>query len=156
MQNINHTRRRISADIRYILCSSSNLFFFFKDTATPEIYTLSLHDALPICSLLRRSQIRTLVSSPTVIATGRPSTDRKSTRLNSNHVEISYAVFCLKKKKSIEPSVDRVVSRIHSAAGRIQARGAIGLELKTHDSKLTTRESGVGIRHSARSSEAGR
>src|SRR6266853_5986989 len=76
-------------------------FFFFNDTATTEIYTLSLHDALPIstsppvagefaaCSALSRSM------QP--CSTGR---DRKSTRLNSSHSQISYAVFCLKKKKS--------------------------------------------------------
>src|SRR5476649_663390 len=73
------------------------LFFFFHDTATTEIYTLSLHDALPICwrstgcsrsqptarsSRLRQSQQQ----------------DRKSTRLNSSHTVSSYAVFCLKKK----------------------------------------------------------
>src|SRR5438309_9798071 len=76
-------------------------FFFFNDTATTEIYTLSLHDALPI--------------SPDVVAAGetlhriarqRPRDerhelqDRKSTRLNSSHSSISYAVFCLKKKTS--------------------------------------------------------
>src|SRR6266699_6504083 len=68
-------------------------FFFFNDTATTEIYTLSLHDALPI-------------STPVASRPGRPwpwdrshCRDRKSTRLNSSHVRISYAVFCLKKKK---------------------------------------------------------
>src|SRR5579875_4025127 len=72
-------------------------FFFFNDTATTEIYTLSLHDALPI-------------SRPPA---GRPRADRprrgdgerrdrKSTRLNSSHTVISYAVFCLKKKKNKE------------------------------------------------------
>src|SRR5258708_38414642 len=74
-------------------------FFFFNDTATTEIYTLSLHDALPIStpSLLRSSSsaacLRTLPPSTTA------SRDRKSTRLNSSHQIISYAVFCLKKKK---------------------------------------------------------
>src|ERR1039457_7531801 len=70
------------------------VFFFFNDAATTEIYTLSLHDALPIsseyphdcnqCSLRRQGD--------------RP--DRKSTRLNSSHLVISYAVFCLKKKRT--------------------------------------------------------
>src|SRR3712207_7326354 len=78
-------------------------FFFFNDTATTEIYTLSLHDALPIL----------LVAI--VIILGRPAwamisasracclalRDRKSTRLNSSHANISYAVFCLKKKKKL-------------------------------------------------------
>src|SRR2546427_9137202 len=73
-------------------------FFFFNDTATTEIYTLSLHDALPISP------------HPGACPTGRFSgrllhclapqqPDRKSTRLNSSHSQISYAVFCLKKKK---------------------------------------------------------
>src|SRR3712207_7209642 len=93
------------------------VFFFFNDTATTEIYTLSLHDALPIwtraftCSLtaLRISfspaWSSILVEQPPRAATRgtvrsrRPGrTDRKSTRLNSSHANISYAVFCLKKK----------------------------------------------------------
>src|SRR3712207_8752758 len=84
------------------------LFFFFNDTATTEIYTLSLHDALPISTrrrfpsggvlrshpnLLRVLRVRPVHSRP------RRRKDRKSTRLNSSHANISYAVFCLKKKK---------------------------------------------------------
>src|SRR6266436_9488284 len=74
------------------------LFFFFNDTATTEIYTLSLHDALPIY----RSATRP--TPPPVAAVHAPqrnwatTIDRKSTRLNSSHGYISYAVFCLKKK----------------------------------------------------------
>src|SRR2546428_9056745 len=78
-------------------------FFFFNDTATTEIYTLSLHDALPIC---RQSAFPTRQPRSTwfsVSASSRRITccwrDRKSTRLNSSHDQISYAVFCLKKKK---------------------------------------------------------
>src|SRR5215208_8130473 len=69
------------------------LVFFFNDTATTEIYTLSLHDALPISNAPRRR-----IDGPwkCTVASYR---DRKSTRLNSSHVAISYAVFCLKKKK---------------------------------------------------------
>src|SRR3989442_3700862 len=73
------------------------IFFFFNDTATTEIYTLSLHDALPISAICW-----TPCMQPT--ARGWPRrrlADRKSTRLNSSHVRISYAVFCLKKKKQI-------------------------------------------------------
>src|SRR5438445_7393360 len=74
-------------------------FFFFNDSATPEIYTLSLHDALPIwwrpgqCQVLSpaRFDLRELLTLPR---------DRKSTRLNSSHANISYAVFCLKKKNN--------------------------------------------------------
>src|SRR2546422_4007963 len=95
---------------RYVLqISSLFFFFFFNDTATTEIYTLSLHDALPISSMNRMSPAPSEVSMPTR-SPGRSSTgpdvvrmltprDRKSTRLNSSHGYISYAVFCLKKKK---------------------------------------------------------
>src|SRR5476649_3023675 len=69
------------------------LFFFFNDTATTEIYTLSLHDALPISYKLNGKFNIPQVSGPSW------SQDRKSTRLNSSHTVISYAVFCLKKKK---------------------------------------------------------
>src|SRR6266567_4750995 len=72
--------------------------FFFNDTATTEIYTLSLHDALPI-SPWCRLQIDELAELG-----ARPRdwpADRKSTRLNSSHSQISYAVFCLKKKKNL-------------------------------------------------------
>src|SRR5574344_2556097 len=67
-------------------------FFFFNDTATTEIYTLSLHDALPIWS-------SPACGCKTPKASWRGFPDRKSTRLNSSHQIISYAVFCLKKKK---------------------------------------------------------
>src|SRR3712207_9536385 len=100
-----------------------NIFFFFKDTATTELYTLSLHDALPICvrlverrgeaverllaRLRRGEELRDhrIVGARHVVprldarvdadAIGE---DRKSTRLNSSHANISYAAFCLKKK----------------------------------------------------------
>src|SRR6266498_3772040 len=76
------------------------VFFFFNDTATTEIYTLSLHDALPICADLSGTVHGNARSgSPVAIARSKPCTDRKSTRLNSSHVRISYAVFCLKKKR---------------------------------------------------------
>src|SRR5215471_20033978 len=75
-----------------LVCSFC-FFFFFNDTATTEIYTLSLHDALPIWSG-RPGRLGWRGWS-----WGRSASDRKSTRLNSSHVEISYAVFCLKKKK---------------------------------------------------------
>src|SRR6266540_5690001 len=67
--------------------------FFFNDTATTEIYTLSLHDALPISGSGPRPQ---RCACPRRAAS--PPGDRKSTRLNSSHITISYAVFCLKKK----------------------------------------------------------
>src|SRR5215510_12187576 len=79
----------------------SVVFFFFNDTATTEIYTLSLHDALPIRRWKAASARRSRRSCPRTSSTGSrsPMPDRKSTRLNSSHVAISYAVFCLKKKK---------------------------------------------------------
>src|SRR2546430_9916266 len=79
-------------------------FFFFNDTATTEIYTLSLHDALPILTLNLRSldEPGSKLEQASIIwlVTIGISGDRKSTRLNSSHSQISYAVFCLKKKKT--------------------------------------------------------
>src|SRR3712207_6891530 len=99
------------------------MFFFFNDTATTEIYTLSLHDALPISSAgfatvnVRAAggaavgdEFGDCEGSGTLIvsSTGSDSrlvtaSDRKSTRLNSSHANISYAVFCLKKKTTTNP-----------------------------------------------------
>src|SRR5437773_3861957 len=72
--------------------------FFFNDTPTTEIYTLSLHDALPISLTVSGfAGVGTVAMNGSQIPN--PPTDRKSTRLNSSHITISYAVFCLKKKK---------------------------------------------------------
>src|SRR2546429_9326037 len=96
-----------------------SLLFFFNDTATTEIYTLSLHDALPILNRRRDARgCRNCVALPGIgvedrvanificgamkflrTALGGNAKDRKSTRLNSSHGYISYAVFCLKKKR---------------------------------------------------------
>src|SRR2546427_11312361 len=79
-----------------------HLFFFFNDTATTEIYTLSLHDALPICHPPGRGRDQPVEGSGgarSVRAAEDERLDRKSTRLNSSHSQISYAVFCLKKKR---------------------------------------------------------
>src|SRR5256885_12699583 len=75
-----------------------SFFFFFNDTATTEIYTLSLHDALPI-SVSAVGLQHTFRAGLCRRTAGDAVTDRKSTRLNSSHLVISYAVFCLKKKK---------------------------------------------------------
>src|SRR3712207_8767715 len=99
-------------------------FFFFNDTATTEIYTLSLHDALPIYSGSRETVLLPTATAdplaaaivvlaglhemqlgpdvhPEAVADAMDQVaDRKSTRLNSSHANISYAVFCLKKKKN--------------------------------------------------------
>src|SRR5690242_21214559 len=72
--------------------------FFFNDTATTEIYTLSLHDALPICAAAAR-YVGVPCDRVGRLFGRRLHEDRKSTRLNSSHMSISYAVFCLKKKK---------------------------------------------------------
>src|SRR2546430_7045778 len=83
-------------------------FFFFNDTATTEIYTLSLHDALPIYRMavqvdrqvgIDEHPTREVEHRAHPVAEVGCRRDRKSTRLNSSHSQISYAVFCLKKKK---------------------------------------------------------
>src|SRR2546430_6301640 len=106
------------------------IFFFFNDTAPPEISTLSLHDALPICHLddhhtspgrgrLARAGPRHHAGAP-VPRRRQPrqpeqrrrrlrAADRKSTRLNSSHSQISYAVFCLKKKKKKSSSANCLI-----------------------------------------------
>src|SRR6266496_1328864 len=78
--------------------SSRHCLFFCNDTATTEIYTLSLHDALPILCGGPGFRGRLGRGVPAAHAAAQ---DRKSTRLNSSHVEISYAVFCLKKKRRL-------------------------------------------------------
>src|SRR3712207_9198517 len=97
--------------VRYVSTPSSvKCVFFFNDTATTEIYTLSLHDALPISRrVVGRVAWKSKNSSGSMSAKRVAShrrvkyaparEDRKSTRLNSSHANISYAVFCLKKKK---------------------------------------------------------
>src|SRR5271166_6702305 len=76
------------------------LFFFFNDTATTEIYTLSLHDALPISIPVGIGSVgwKEKSLSGRLGSVAGNQADRKSTRLNSSHVAISYDVFCLKKK----------------------------------------------------------
>src|SRR2546429_5354832 len=107
------------------MLSTLHIFFFFNDTATTEIYTLSLHDALPISFLplapgcrrhgraLSRPPPRLPPAFPERIRESFPAsrTDRKSTRLNSSHGYISYAVFCLKKKKQIRVVYDHIITQ---------------------------------------------
>src|SRR2546430_8711631 len=103
-------------------------FFFFNDTATTEIYTLSLHDALPISaeygadscfsklrynasnSTTRRADATLLFTSG---AKEKVRSDRKSTRLNSSHSQISYAVFCLKKKNTKYVDDNTIIPTMH-------------------------------------------
>src|SRR5690606_41282270 len=104
---------------------SSSLFsasFFLTGPATPEIYTLSLHDALPILVQsdglavpfqglgAGRKNVR-VVGMPGDVSQHLRVVDRKSTRLNSSHVKISYAVFCLKKKKNTTKAPRRAAPR---------------------------------------------
>src|SRR5260221_8350035 len=117
--------------------------FFFNDTATTEIYTLSLHDALPISPLLNadwrvavllpEEQVRTLLdpsrhkevvpvpappkAEKITVELASSEVDRKSTRLNSSHTVISYAVFCLKK----EPTVMLLVALLKVSAVAVVA-----------------------------------
>src|SRR3712207_8167136 len=109
------------------MCKRCSRVFFFNDTATTEIYTLSLHDALPICFRRRRREVRPPPRHPRQQRRHRRERaarenhgrdvaaplDRKSTRLNSSHANISYAVFCLKKKKSDILRSDYTISRAH-------------------------------------------
>src|SRR5437899_4577656 len=90
-----------------------SFFFFFNDTATTEIYTLSLHDALPICIPSAGVWIGFVgpgnwIPGPAHFARAR---DRKSTRLNSSHLGISYAVFCLKKKKKKTKKKQKIIHK---------------------------------------------
>src|SRR5260221_8811256 len=103
-------------------CTFFFYFFFFNDTATTEIYTLSLHDALPICLEREMQTCGRRIDGERLNAIAekgrkvrfklarlgaRLNRDRKSTRLNSSHTVISYAVFCLKKKKAL---IERISS----------------------------------------------
>src|SRR6202021_2957898 len=109
-------------------------FFFFNDTATTEIYTLSLHDALPIShprSAAPRRCLRGRRRGKRLLG------DRKSTRLNSSHTVISYAVFCLKKKKK-----ECRARRCHCAAcwkHHKASRAAAGPATRTSDTDSVQR-----------------
>src|SRR3712207_7830416 len=92
-------------------------YFFFNDTATTEIYTLSLHDALPIFMWQLYASCTWQApftgqrnSTPVCSAAHLPEEDRKSTRLNSSHANISYAVFCLKKKIALSPTEPQYIA----------------------------------------------
>src|SRR6516164_4978122 len=107
---------------------SGSFLFFFNDTPTPEIYTLSLHDALPIClpTEPQRPDRRSPLMSDRI---GARKTDRKSTRLNSSHSSSSYAVFCLKKNKA------RRRGRRSSCADRGRCDRAAGYEHSRRDAR---------------------
>src|SRR5258708_15526728 len=114
---LNHIR--VSSPVMALMTLS---FFFFNDTATTEIYTLSLHDALPIYLLREISgdfQHHRHQEGRAHRGNGR---DRKSTRLNSSHQIISYAVFCLKKKKELH---DLAVERVRLFCSMVGASAAL-------------------------------
>src|SRR5947208_14053154 len=94
------------------------LLFFFNATATTEIYTLSLHDALPIFWLIANCQ---LLSASSWYNLQQWGLDRKSTRLNSSHQIISYAVFCLKKKSNSSLALDRVACAPMSSLSKLRS-----------------------------------
>src|SRR2546422_5032044 len=102
------------------LLTVTSSFFFFNDTATTEIYTLSLHDALPISDRGRAEFAHDYAggsvceNSSVRKRRARGDRDRKSTRLNSSHGYISYAVFCLKKKKSKRTSITTTPTLVHN------------------------------------------
>src|SRR5436190_17999823 len=93
--------------VRYDQTPATVVFFFFNHTSTPEIYTLSLHDDLPILAESDSSskKARGWTTGNLKIDALIKQRDRKSTRLNSSHTVISYAVFCLKKKKKTDPKL---------------------------------------------------
>src|SRR3989442_5586784 len=114
------------------LCRLCFFFFFFNDTATTEIYPLSLHDALPIsvdahAPAALGPELRGLETEQAVLELR--AEDRKSTRLNSSHVRISYAVFCL-KKKNIHPSKPAA----NDAAARLRHPDLVTAALRAHAS----------------------
>src|SRR5256885_11868522 len=106
----------------FMLC-----FFFFNDTATTEIYTLSLHDALPIWPPTAPRRCAASSSARWTRTRSSSTSDRKSTRLNSSHLVISYAVFCLKKKKHHSGTLPAVSSAVSALLLAI-----VGLDDPTH------------------------
>src|SRR2546430_13211658 len=95
--------QHFDCEINYTNSRQNILFFFLNDPPTPEIYPLPLHDPLPIPARWPRATA-TITSSVRASSPPRAKArDRKSTRLNSSHSQISYAVFCLKKKKLNSP-----------------------------------------------------
>src|SRR5258708_16356115 len=102
------------------------IFFFFNDTATTEIYTLSLHDALPIsaqfawgASFGQRIYHNQPLRITKIAIDSLTERDRKSTRLNSSHQIISYAVFCLKKKKNKNELTTFLMANQHEVDERV-------------------------------------
>src|SRR2546430_13208153 len=107
-------------------------FFFFNDTATTEIYTLSVHDALPIYGAERQPRSpRPLRERGELCRRQGAYLDRKSTRLNSSHSQISYAVFCLKKKKHQQYNYT-----LQNAQSPVHVRPLISTNTEPHSLRL--------------------
>src|SRR6185295_19895830 len=111
----------LSLFVLFVFIFFLSFFFFFNDTATTEIYTLSLHDALPISATMARvgsvTQAQNCEGDRTPAQLSN-SIDRKSTRLNSSHANISYAVFCLKKKKGTRSDPTSPIRRCRNSTTR--------------------------------------
>src|SRR3712207_6889332 len=147
------------------------VFFFFNDTATTEIYTLSLHDALPILHgdanvsfflsetppergpglhthpyeevfVVQEGELTFTIGDAAIKATGG---DRKSTRLNSSHANISYAVFCLKKKKTLNIHVALFYLRIKLLHANSRHRYLTSQLATPVPTRLTPRTPSIGF-----------
>src|SRR5438552_11652562 len=104
----------------------SLMFFFFNDPATTEIYTLSLHDALPIFPVARGAPPRRRSREPYPPGLSPAALeDRKSTRLNSSHQIISYAVFCLKKKNNMHHPIPITDESLGDVIAQGQTNGVV-------------------------------
>src|SRR3989337_3845386 len=106
---------KVMGDLLFFFC------FFFNDTATTEIYTLSLHDALPICSEAKGSMPDLRAARRWWRGALRSGIDRKSTRLNSRHGSISYAVFCFKNKSTPDEMAKKHTSLAGTPAPTLQS-----------------------------------
>src|SRR5205814_9231885 len=113
--------------VRVVIVTVPSLFLFFNLAPPTEIYTLSLHDALPICrsTVHRRGDAALLRPHACARGNSHRARDRKSTRLNSSHLGISYAVFCLKKKRDRTPAASPPAApSAHRRRSRVRVRWA--------------------------------
>src|SRR5437899_8886580 len=110
---------------------TSFAFFFFTALPTTEIYTLSLHDALPICGKLCSRNENRHLERQRYSRANTVDVDRKSTRLNSSHLGISYAVFCLKKKTGSRNEHPAIADIETTATGSTRNRTVKGTTLRS-------------------------
>src|SRR5258707_605999 len=148
--NINIIARLTGKDVNShtVLDGIITTIIFFNDTATTEIYTLSLHDALPISSTVNPFAVRRASPSSHSRRKRRLAVaDRKSTRLNSSHANISYAVFCLKKKRKDVNShtvLDGIITTIMATIQRINIIGS--REVSRNRRRLKANQTGKKFR----------